>query len=361
MRRLCWHIVLIVWGVLALVGCSQIAASDSSFSAYDAPCGNPVLGATLGDGWTGLCEVPAPVLVSGGWTDSVSVTPDGLSLYFGYSRTDFGQFMDSNGVTRNPTGPLRTGMSGSAFKMFRADLSISGWSIQYLPFNGNSAVDEASASANAAGTAVVFSRFDGSGVASLYYTTLSGSTWATPVAFPTAPAINTTNTSCTNDNAFIVGTVTGGFTLYFESNRNDLAGTACRGDGKNRLYFVTYNSMTGFSSPQAVPGLDAGAVNENDVQISLTQDKQTVYFTRSTNTAYGIFTGTWNGASFTGVHQIVTPNFAGPFTGTLGLIGEANVAITSKGSLLYMMCGIAQSEANAHDPAIRVCFAKKPN
>jgi hypothetical protein len=349
------------FAIVACGGSGGDSTPTASNSAWDAPCGNPVQGATLADGWTDLCEVPAPVLVNGGWTDSAAITSSGLSLYFGYTTIDFGRFLDSNGSVASPSGPRRAGMTGDAFKMFRADLSRSGWTINFLPFNGSPTVHEASASPNAAEDTIVFSRFDNSGVATLHYSVLSGGSWATPVAFPTSPAINTPDPSCTNDNGFIVGSFSAGFTLYFESSRDDLAGTSCRADGKRRLYFATYNSVSGYSPPQEVPGLDGNLTNEDDTQISVSLDKTQVYFTRVTDTVYGVFTATWNGSAYANVRQIVTPNFFSPFTGKLVLIGEANVATTPQGSLLYMMCGIGQDEALAHDPAIRACFAKKPN
>src|SRR5262249_699410 len=157
--------------------------------------------------------------------------------------------------------------------------------------------------------------------------------WSAPAAFPTSPAINTTNTSCTNDNGFIIGTLAAGYTLYFESSRNELAGTTCRRDGKHRLYMITYTPGSGFSGLQKDPVLDGGLTNEDDTQISVTQDRSTVFFTRATNAAYGVFTATWDGSAYANVQQIVQPNFASPFTGKLQLIGEANMAETASGYL----------------------------
>jgi hypothetical protein len=159
----------------------------------------------------------------------------------------------------------------------------------------------------------------------------------------------------------VIGSLGKDLTLYFESNRSDPAGTVCRDDGKRRLYFVTYTSGGGFSAPQLVPGLDSGLPNEDDTQISLSQDRKTAFFTRATNAAYGVFTADWSGSSFVNIHQIVMPTLAPPFTGKLVLIGEANRASTPQGQLLYMVCGIAQSETANHDPATQICFARKPN
>lgn len=358
-----------VFAILVFTACSlesnnplkKPAATIETIEAWNAPTGIAVPGATLFDGWQDLREVAAPVNVTGGWTDSVTVMPDGKRLFFGYTRLDSGQFFDSSGAVQNPTGPSRVGMTGDAFKIFQADLTPSGWQLSFHPVNSNPTVHEAAASVNAEGDLMVFSRFDVNGVGTLHYSSLSGDAWSVASALPTTPAVNTPNPACTNDNGFIVGTLSGGLTLYFESNRGDLAGTTCRADGKNRLYFTNYTTATGFSAPQLVPGLDGGLANEDDVQISITPDKQTVFFTRAHSTAYGVFTADWNGSIFTNVRQIISPNFAAPFTSKLVMVGEANLANTPSGKILYMMCGIASSEVGRHAPATKVCSMRKPN
>ncbi len=344
-----------------LVSCTKSSSnSTAAFDPWNAPTGNLIDGATLADGWRDLRELPAPVAVSGGWTDSAAVTGDGRHLYYAYTTLDFGLFQDSGGATQNFSGPSRPGMTGGHFKMFRADLSAAGWRENFLPFNGAANVHEASASPNAAGDLIVFSRFDSSGVATMYLTSLVGGNWSTPAALPTAPAVNSPNSTCTNDNGFIVGTLAAGYTLYFESNRATAAGSSCRGDGKSRLYMVDYTPGSGFGTPQAVPGLDLLEAGESDTQISVSADKSKVYFTHSSNTAYGVYTAGWSGSTYSGLVQIVTPNFASPFTGKLVMTGEANVATTPSGTLLYMMCGIGQSETAQHNPRIVPCVARKP-
>lgn len=88
---------------------------------WNPPVGAPVQGATLLDGWT----------------DSVGVSWDGRSLLFSYSRYDFGEFHNSSGLSWIVTGPARPGMTGDYFKMFKATLDASNWSIGYMPYNGN--------------------------------------------------------------------------------------------------------------------------------------------------------------------------------------------------------------------------------
>lgn len=76
---------------------------------WNAPVGAPIQGATLLEGWQDLREVPAPVNVTGGWTDSAMVTADGQRLYFGYTRYDFWQFYSSGGVNQVVQGQVVRG------------------------------------------------------------------------------------------------------------------------------------------------------------------------------------------------------------------------------------------------------------
>ncbi|MBI3896959.1 MAG: hypothetical protein HY308_01525 [Gammaproteobacteria bacterium] len=100
----------------------------------DAPTGAVVSGVTLAEGWEDLREVPAPVNINGGWTDSVMVSASGRSLYFAYTRYDFDQFYRSGGTVWTVTGPARSAqMTGNEFKIFRADLTATGWDVNYHP------------------------------------------------------------------------------------------------------------------------------------------------------------------------------------------------------------------------------------
>jgi hypothetical protein len=59
---------------------------------------------------------------------------------------------------------------------------------------------------------------------------------------------------------------------------------------------------------------------------------------------------------------VVSATTSAPFTGKLVLVGEANVAEVEEGSIMYMICGIAQSEDGGQPRNIRlnICRARKP-
>ena len=351
---------LVILLVTGFTGCSKSSEDNPpAVDPWNAPVGAPIEGVTLSDGWTDLREVPAPVNISGGWTDSVAVSANGTRLYFGYGRWDFTEFYNSNSTVLNPSGPVRSGMTGDNFKMFRADLGINGWTVSYVPFNGASNVDEFAASPNVAEDVIVFSRFVG-GTGDIYYTLKTGDTWSTPVAFPSSPPINT---PCNDDNPFVVGSLTTGGTVYFESNRVDAAATAC--GSIRHIYYTEYSPAGGgsFSAVQLVPGLNGAGVSDEDVQPFVTPDKSKAYWTaiRSTSPAYGVFSADLSGGSYTNVHPVALPTYAPPFTGKTVLIGEANVAEVPQGWLMYMMCGIAQSESGGQprDVQLKVCVARK--
>lgn len=333
-------------------------------SAWNAPVGAALNGVTLAEGWQDLREVPAPVNVSGGWTDSVAVTSDGKALLFGYSRADFSIFHDSlnaGAPVFNYTGPVRPGMTGDKFKIFRADLGATSWSVLFQPFNGDPDVNEAAASTNVLQDLVVFTRFDSNGVGDIYFTSKSGGVWSAPTALP--PGINT---SCKEDNPFVVGSISAGATLYFESNRVDNAATACDTSGhNNHIYYTTYDPSGGgsFSPVQKVNGINGVANGDDDTQVFVTPDKTSVYWTAlRVGTAYGVFTADLSGGNYINVRQIVTPNYGSPHIGKVHLIGEANVAEVPEGWLMYMMCGVAQNEVagQATEIVLKVCRARKP-
>ena len=349
---------LVILFVTGLTGCSSGNGDNPPpVDPWNAPVGAPIAGVTLSDGWTDLREVPAPVNISGGWTDSVAVSASGTTLFFGYGRWDFPEFYNSNSTVFNPTGPLRPGMTGDYFKMFRADLGINGWTVSYVPFNGASTVDEFAASPNVAEDVIVFIRFVG-GTGDIYYTLKTADTWSTPIALPSFPPINT---PCNDDNPFVVGSLAAGLTLYFESNRVDPGGTTC--GSIRHVYYTEYSPAGGgsFSAVQLVPGLNGAGASDEDTQPFVTPDKSKAYWTGIRSAAYGVFSADLSGGNYVNVHPVAVPTSASPFTGNTVLIGEANVAEVPQGWLMYMMCGIAQSESGGQprDVQLKVCVARK--
>ncbi len=66
--------------------------SNTSFTAWNPPLGESVPGGiVLAEGWSTPKLVASPVnyAQNGGWSDSVSVSRDGLTLYFGYTPVDY--------------------------------------------------------------------------------------------------------------------------------------------------------------------------------------------------------------------------------------------------------------------------------
>ncbi len=329
-----------------------------------APVGSAVQGATLNDGWYDLKILDAPVNVTGGWTDSAAISSNGLSLYFAYTRYDFAQLIDS--ATYLVTGPNRNSMTGNHFKNFRADLTVNGWVVNQLgtPFNSDPNVHESSLSANAAENLIAWSKWDATATkASLYFSIKNpDSTWAAAAQVP-SPA---QSANCSNDNPFVVGDVSTGVDLYFESDRADLSCTA--GGAKRHIYHSYYNPSTGlFSAVDKVAGLNGTQANDEDMQVFVSSDKKQVFWTATRHDSsgnpidYAIYTADLVGTAYLNSRVVARPNFIPPYTGKLLFVGEANVVELSQGWIIYMICGIAQNESSttSKGAVLKVCSMKK--
>lgn len=325
---------------------------------YNPPLGDIVQGVTTTEGWEPLRLLPSPINVDGGWTDSITVNSKGNRIYFAYSKVNFSKLYYQS-ITET-AGPQRTGMVGDDFRMFSADLTPDGWVVNYLPINSTSLDDvDASMSTNANEDITIYTRWLKSIPGTngdLYFTTKSGASWSTPQAVPI-------NTQCIDDNAFIVGNFGGVIDMYFESDRADDAGSTCNTATrkKHHIFHTVYNNQS-FSSVELVPGVNGTAITDEDIQPSLSQDQNTMYWTGSRSNAYGIFTATKSNGIFANARPIIYPNnFAPPFVGKLIMIGEANVADVPGGQVMYLMCGIATSE-NSTSPTgvkLQICFTKR--
>lgn len=336
-----------------------------TLDAWDTPVGDLVQGATLFEGWTDLRVLDAPVNVTGGWTDSVFVANNGMSLYFAYTRFDTAAVMDSG--TFVVTGPPRNNMTGDYFKNFKADLTSNGWVVNMLPpqFNTDPNAHESSLSANAAENLIVWVKWDSVPLkANMYFSTKNtDGTWAAGTLIP-APA---QSPNCSNDNPFVVGSVATGFDLYFESDRIDLACTA--GNGKRHIYHSYFDPVSQTFSPvDKVAGLNGTEALDEDMQVHITSDKKQAFWTATRYTSvgvgvdYGIYTADLVGTAYMNPRPILRPNFSPPYTGMLIFPGEVNVVELPQGWLIYMICGIAQNEsATASKGAVlKICRMKKP-
>jgi hypothetical protein len=338
---------------------SQINQENSS-SAWRAPVGALIQGATLSDGWYDLREAGGGLNLNGGWTDSVAVSSDGQSLLFSYSRYDFSQFQDSLGLTWVVTGAPRTGMTGDYFKMFSAKLSADRWDVSFLPFNGSPTEHEFAASANTADDIIVFSRWI-SGKGDLFFSIKTNGVWGPPLSIGAVTGGSQVNSACSDDNGFIVGSMETGIRLYFESDRADLMGTSC--GGNTHIYYSDFDPITNSFSPvQLVPGINGSGPTDKDFQPFFSKDKSKAYWTVLRSNDYGVYSADLSpGGTYTNLRSVVRPTFTSPFVGKLVLVGEANVAEVPEGWLMYMMCGIAQSESSgkATQIELKICVARK--
>lgn len=340
------------------------AVTNPTVDPWNAPVGDPVQGVTLFDGWQDLRVLPAPVNVVGGWTDSAAISNNGKSLYFTYSQIDAFQYITYKNMVVN--GPTRTGMTALGMKNFRADLTSTGWVVNYLPDPINSPdynFADCSLSPNADENLLVFARstVTPSGKSQLYYSVKSAGVWSIPAAIPSP--VN--SGICNDDNGFVIGSAATGADLYFESDRADAAGTSC---GTNRHIFYThYDPGNGgsFSPVQKVSGINGAGANDSDTQPFFSQDKTRAYWTalRGSPFYYGVVTADRQpDGSYANTRPIATPTISSPYTGKVVLLGEANIVELPQGSLMYMICGIAQSELNGkpYNTQLSVCVARKP-
>jgi hypothetical protein len=333
---------------------------DLVIDPWNPPVGNAIEGATLFDGWTDLREVGGGINVNGGWTDSVGISWDGKSLFFGYSRFDFGLFNDSNGATWTATGPQRIGMTGDYFKMFSANLTQEKtWTQNFLPFNGDANTHEFAVQMNVQEDVAIYTAWVGN-KGDLYFATKTNSVWSQPLPVSTIIGGSQINSICSDDNGFIVGDLATGIRLYFESDRADLIGSSC---GANvHLYYSDYNPNTStFSAVQAVPGVNGAAGTDKDYQPFFTPDKSKAFWTAVRSDDYAVYSADLSNGTYINSRPVVRPNFYPPFTGKLSLVGEANLAEFPQGWLMYMICGIAQSESGGkpQNVQLKICVARK--
>lgn len=337
---------------------SAFPRMQPSPAAWDAPLGESLDGVTFSDGWTGLHALPPPMQIEGGWTDSLMADPKGQRLYFAYERYDFFDiFANSAQVV---TGPPK-GLAGDTFKIFQARLGERGWSIKQSPVNSTDpAIVQASPAVNVSGDLMVYSEFDPlSGRASLYWSRLVNGEW-TAGQFLT---INSAN--CNDDNAKIVGEISGTVDIYFESNRANLDGSGGSCSPTRGVYQASF-SNGGFGAVKAVPGIAVSG--GDDTQPFITADQRRLYWTSVRNGTYGIFTASRSNkrTGFGDIHAVATPTLAAPFAGKVVFIGEASLVETPEGDLLYMMCGEALDRHGGHtwNDAdfiwLKPCVARQP-
>lgn len=338
-------------------------AQPPPYDAWNPPLAGPVQNLALAEGWTDARLVAAPVNVPGrgGWTDSVTVSRDGRRLYFGYTKWDYFTFESSQKFST--TGRDRTpAYSGNELQIFQADLTPTGWTVSHHPVNATSKLSMASMGLNSREDAMVFNtyQFSPGYRTTMRLATRAGGSWSDAGALP--PPINS-SAGCLDDNGYIVGTLAGGATLYFESTRRKLDGSSC---GKERhLYFASYRDGA-WSGVQEVAGVNSTGKGDSDMQPFLSEDLSRIYWlgSRPSQGKYGLFAADGNGRSFANARMVVgIRTFTKPWAGKVVRIGEPNVAVLPQGMVMYFMCGIAEGDTWRGEPdniQYRVCFARKP-
>jgi hypothetical protein len=340
------------------------ATNGGPYDAWNPPLGDAVQNLTMAEGWTDARLVAAPVNVAGngGWTDSVTASRDGKRLYFGYTKWDYFIFESTQKFV--PKGAERTaGYSGNDLQIYQADLSPSGWSVSRHPANPGPDISAASMGLNGTEDLMVYNsyQFTPKYSTTMRMATKAGNAWTQRGAIP-AP-INSP-AGCLDDNGFIVGSLSAGATLYFESTRAALNGSTC---GKDRhLYSANYQGGA-WSGVKAVAGVNSNAAGDNDMQPYLSEDQARIYWqgSRPSQGKYGLFTADWNGREYANARMIIgIRTFTAPWANKVVRIGEPNVVVLPQGSVMYFMCGIALGDTSRGAPdniQYRVCFARKPN
>jgi hypothetical protein len=315
----------------------------AALDPWNQPLGSALAGVTLADGWTDLRALPAPTQITGGWTDSLFATPDGLHLRFAYQPVDFFDFINGSGASVL-TGPELAGDPSTTFQLFDATLTGSGWTIAADPVDVTT-VTMASPASNASDDLLVLTEFDGP--SRLYYASLPAST---PAPIPIGSG------AANDDNAKIYGELATSVAIYFESNRGSNA--------QRTLYTTTY-AGSAFTPVTQLTGI--ATATSDDSQPFLTADQQTLYFTSVRGAQYGVFAatrqpdGSW--ANSHGVALATTDSTM--FAGNVTYIGEASIVEAPEGELLYMMCGVAENlhgsatYGNANDVALVPCVARR--
>lgn len=361
--------ILLIFFLCTFLSCKKASVNNSSqtvtnanYSAWNPPLGEEIPGGVvLYEGWSAPKLVASPVNYSqnGGWSDSVTVSRDGLNIYFGYTPVDY--FIFESTQVMQATGPVRTvDQTTDAFQIYQAVLGSRGFTVTKHPANVSASVWAASQAVNSPQDLMAFVTFifTPSYRTEIFLAQKNGATWNQLGAL--ASPVNGTG-HCNDDNPFVIGNLTSA-TVYFESKRNDLAGTTC--GTRTRIFYSEFSNGT-FSNAALVPGVNgAGAgTDDTDNQFAILENKQTAFWTSIRNNTYGIYTADWSGGTFQNVRPaMLLSAFAPPFLNKIVRIGEPSVAELPEGYIMYFTCGIALGDTVSNEPAniqMRICFSKK--
>lgn len=217
-RRLAW---LVFAG--ALNGCHESTdtpgpsppPADAALPAPTPPVGESLSGLQFYEGWVDPRALPAPVSTEG-WEDSSFVAPEGTTLYFGFSPLNHLAFTEGRVEI---DGPDRAGQHGPAFDIYEARIEAGAWQVVNSSVNApDPELHEAAIGVDRGPRSIVFVRFVPGG--DIYLSRRQGGAWGPPERLP-----EPVNSPCIEDNPHLSAD---GRSLYFDSNRSDPQGAACR-------------------------------------------------------------------------------------------------------------------------------------
>jgi hypothetical protein len=320
---------------------------------WTVPVGARLDGLKMLDGWTDPREVKGDVNTPG-WPDSSYLfgsASKGYELHYSYSRYDFADRTLRHRL--NDVGPVRPGQVYPAFNLFKATIQHGEWRTERLPMNPPGKLDYAAAGMAESGSPYVFVTFEpireGSvaTTGNIYEVTRDAAgKWGTPWKLPFP-----VNTTCVQDNPALSAD---GLTMYFDSNREDAAGTKCMGStGKpfvgRRTIFVSHFREGQWTAPVAV----GGAPNEHgpmNMQAFLSVDGRELYWTgsRPECPAINCFfrSDRQPDGSFEGLTMVAEPTEVGPeMDGKVIALGESSVSEDGKLlAFVYVKAGITGKE-----------------
>lgn len=331
----------------ATVDGPAVDATAIDAAPYDPVRGAALTGLELFDGWTDPRTLTGDVNTTG-WEDSPFIAADGQTLYFGYTRWDFDALSGPNPAIVI-TGPPRAGQHGDAFDIWEARLGPTGFVVASSTANAGGDVPEAAAGVDRAETRMVFARFVGPG--ELYQSTRAtrGQPWTAPVALP-APIAS----PCIEDNPTLTPD---GQLLFFDTDRADATGSACKPGGQPRDLYVAAKDGAGWAAPTRVVGTPNQGVLRQ--QPFATESGATLYWSGAnaadcTGTYSCVYRATRQGdGSYAGATLVARATHPRATAADGDVVALGEVSITDDGRWLYFVY-MQRVDASSTDLSIGV-------
>lgn len=259
MRARAWLLVAAVPSLVAACsggsdddddGGTSPTPSPTNTNAPAPPVGDPIPDLALGDGWTNPRSLPfaANGVNTLGWEDSAFISPDGQTLYFGYSRGNVTMLVNSGQQVAD--GPMRPGHHFDGFDIYEATIDGGAWVVTNSTVNTAGDWSEAAQGVDAGPTRMAFIRFELTPGynPNIYLADWNGTAWTNVTKAP-API----NTDCEEDNTHLSAD---GLRLYWDSNRADATGTSCLAPNglQERFIWMSTWSGTAWGTPVQVTG-----------------------------------------------------------------------------------------------------------